>query len=382
MLKYAVVAVLAAGLLAGTVTTAFAEGGSHSSAEKAALCAALKAKGKECPEKSGATTETKSKSEVDAAKYHDKTRDGQQISSDSKSEHKDKDQASASADKIKICHATGSVSNPYEKIKISASALNGHGDHACDLIPAPDAGCPEGVAAAAVKKDTTQHQIVEHRVVITHHIFVNGRELSLTNESAQPGTLAVKVFLNGKEIFANTVDKNQVINFDGDRKVDLKLSLDSLGIPAVAFTTGMLNAQLLVDGETAPVTALGGVVDNEGRLLVALNSESSVASAAPIAGPIEGAGAVFEVSATPTLVETISHDMDVPMERVLSATPPESAVAADAPVQQAVAPAPPATGGAGFLARAGRDGLTAALMVVALVGFTTWKLARQTQRSE
>jgi len=46
--------------------------------------------------------------------------------------------ASTNADKIKICHATQSVKNPYVLIEVSAKALNGH-DNEGDFIPSPTA---------------------------------------------------------------------------------------------------------------------------------------------------------------------------------------------------------------------------------------------------
>ena len=48
----------------------------------------------------------------------------------------------ASGDKITICHATGSKTNPYVEITVSVNGLNGHGDHEGDIIPAPAGGCP------------------------------------------------------------------------------------------------------------------------------------------------------------------------------------------------------------------------------------------------
>ncbi len=46
--------------------------------------------------------------------------------------------------KLTLCHATGSVTNPFVVITVSVNATtgNGHGDHARDVIPAPAAGCP------------------------------------------------------------------------------------------------------------------------------------------------------------------------------------------------------------------------------------------------
>lgn len=45
-------------------------------------------------------------------------------------------------DKITICHATSSATNPYNEITVSVNGLNGHGDHADDIIPMPEGGCP------------------------------------------------------------------------------------------------------------------------------------------------------------------------------------------------------------------------------------------------
>jgi hypothetical protein len=46
------------------------------------------------------------------------------------------------ADKVTICHATGSSKNPYVMITVSVNGLNGHDKHSGDIIPAPAGGCP------------------------------------------------------------------------------------------------------------------------------------------------------------------------------------------------------------------------------------------------
>jgi hypothetical protein len=60
---------------------------------------------------------------------------------------KDKEKDSAgNANKITICHGTGSAKNPYVEITISVNATSdGHGTHEGDLIPAPVGGCPDAV---------------------------------------------------------------------------------------------------------------------------------------------------------------------------------------------------------------------------------------------
>ncbi len=52
----------------------------------------------------------------------------------------------ANAGKVTLCHATGSATNPYVEITISANALAAHERHqdGRDLYPAPAGGCPGG----------------------------------------------------------------------------------------------------------------------------------------------------------------------------------------------------------------------------------------------
>lgn len=57
-----------------------------------------------------------------------------------------------STDKISLCHATGSESNPYVHITVSDNAVNGangHASHEGDIIPAPASGCPAAAHDAA-----------------------------------------------------------------------------------------------------------------------------------------------------------------------------------------------------------------------------------------
>src|SRR3972149_7310795 len=44
--------------------------------------------------------------------------------------------------KITICHATSSEENPYNEITVSINGLNGHDKHEGDIIPVPSGGCP------------------------------------------------------------------------------------------------------------------------------------------------------------------------------------------------------------------------------------------------
>ncbi|MGA1504860.1 MAG: hypothetical protein ACO35A_07560, partial [Ilumatobacteraceae bacterium] len=62
--------------------------------------------------------------------------------------------------RISICHATGSETNPYVEITVDVEGLNGHGDHAGDIIPAPLGGCsPEAVNSQRVTTTTAPRRI-------------------------------------------------------------------------------------------------------------------------------------------------------------------------------------------------------------------------------
>jgi predicted small lipoprotein YifL len=70
---------------------------------------------------------------------------------DKQDKNDDKGQAKekgGNADKITICHRTGSAKNPYVEIRIAdAATKDGHGGHPGDLIPAPEGGCPDTAIA-------------------------------------------------------------------------------------------------------------------------------------------------------------------------------------------------------------------------------------------
>ena len=55
------------------------------------------------------------------------------------------------ANKIMICHKTGSAKKPYVQISVSNDAIkDGHGSHEGDLIPAPEDGCPDAAIVTDV----------------------------------------------------------------------------------------------------------------------------------------------------------------------------------------------------------------------------------------
>ena len=60
--------------------------------------------------------------------------------------------------KITICHATGSKTNPFDEITVSVNGLNGHGKHEGDFIPVPVGGCPT----------TNSVEVNEGKITICH----------------------------------------------------------------------------------------------------------------------------------------------------------------------------------------------------------------------
>jgi hypothetical protein len=59
--------------------------------------------------------------------------------------------------KVTICHATGSMSNPYVVITVDVHALKAHASHqdGRDVIPVPSAGCPAAGTTGTTTTGTT-----------------------------------------------------------------------------------------------------------------------------------------------------------------------------------------------------------------------------------
>ena len=96
-------------------------------------------------------------------------------------------------DKISICHATGSDTNPYTEITISENGLNGHyaqGVHDGDIVPAPAGGCPRGDNGDHEGDDHGDNGSDSKKVTICH---ATGSE----KNPYEVITIAEKAWLNG-----------------------------------------------------------------------------------------------------------------------------------------------------------------------------------------
>ena len=97
-----------------------------------------------------------------------------------------------SNEKITICHATGSMTNPFVVITVSVNGLNGHGDHEGDVIPAPADGCtlpanvpaPGGTDAPEVDVDgaTPDDEVLGEVIVREDNATPGSPEVAAANE--------------------------------------------------------------------------------------------------------------------------------------------------------------------------------------------------------
>lgn len=60
-------------------------------------------------------------------------------------------------EKVEICHATGSASNPYVTNKVDLNGLEGHGGHGGDIIP------PNSYLTAGLNYDTVGEATLKNR---------------------------------------------------------------------------------------------------------------------------------------------------------------------------------------------------------------------------
>src|ERR1044071_7964507 len=98
------------------------------------------------------------------------------------------------ANKITICHKTGSAKHPYVEITISSNAAqNGHAKHQGDIIPAPKNGCLLTAKDKVKDNDNETEGETEgganqiticHKTGSANHPYV---EITVSNDAAQNG---------------------------------------------------------------------------------------------------------------------------------------------------------------------------------------------------
>lgn len=113
---------------------------------------------------------------------------------------------SAGQNKVTLCHATHSQTNPYVRITISENGLNGHDGHDADIMPATDITCPAGVAVN-VTGSTVQINDKLNVVIVGQKALTSSDEITIVLSSEGDtgssevvnvtGQVPVYVLLNG-----------------------------------------------------------------------------------------------------------------------------------------------------------------------------------------
>lgn len=102
---------------------------------------------------------------------------------------------------ITICHATSSETNPYEEITVSVNGLNGHGEHAGDVIPMPAEGCPAAPLATETDEIAVCHvtddeanpyeEVMVPSAELNEYLLSNPSDISPVPEDGCPAVLVV-----------------------------------------------------------------------------------------------------------------------------------------------------------------------------------------------
>lgn len=160
----------------------------------------------------------------------------------------DKDKAGATnggqgskGEKVTICHATSSISNPFVTITISKNGLNGHSDHARDITPVPAGGCPSGSGGISNTAPLTKEiHGIEFVVYIVN--IVNDKTFTILLLQALPQDMIV--WQTGNQLFTapagsvSTLDQNALVQELGPSSTVAQLTTNILGQQALPAATG------------------------------------------------------------------------------------------------------------------------------------------------
>lgn len=143
-------------------------------------------------------------------------------------------------EKVTICHATGSASNPFVTITISKNGLNGHGDHERDITPVPAGGCPSGsVGISNTAPLTKEIRGIEFVVYIVN---MNDKTFTILLLQALPQDMIV--WQTGNQLFTapagsvSTSDQNALAQELGPSSTVAQLTTNVLGQQALPAATG------------------------------------------------------------------------------------------------------------------------------------------------
>lgn len=181
------------------------------------------------------------------------------------------------ADKVTICHATGSESNPYVEITISQNGLNGHQHHAGDVIPAPAEGCAseeiQGQSEASIEAvEATRVDLEEGEMTIADYLREDGRFTIFVEALEREGLMLTLEEEGPYTVFAPTDEaiRARQAEFDAANADDAELT----DVLLYHVVRGEVTADQLEDGaevDTLVVEPIYVYVEEDGS--VVLNRE-------------------------------------------------------------------------------------------------------------
>ncbi|HEX8217615.1 MAG TPA: hypothetical protein VF914_00230 [Chloroflexia bacterium] len=144
-----------------------------------------------------------------------------------------------SENKVKICHATGSETNPYVEIEISESAIPAHEDHQWgeDIIPMPAGGCPvpptHTPGPSATSTNVTCKGCKEDVVVVSGlQVVGNTAYITLKNNST---SCEHEVGLASYERVDNNIDHQVIYDSDTTTLSPGETATLSVSVPECAY---------------------------------------------------------------------------------------------------------------------------------------------------
>jgi len=153
--------------------------------------------------------------------------------------------AECSANQIAICHATGDATAPYTLMTVyDVVGYDGHGDHAWDIIPAPDGGCPSGYLHDPLTKTASPvtykqvGEVINYTYVVTNSGTITMTGVAVTDDKAVVDCLGITTLIPGASM---TCHATYTIT------------------PADVNATFVSNVATSVSNETPPVTATATV---------------------------------------------------------------------------------------------------------------------------
>jgi hypothetical protein len=160
---------------------------------------------------------------------------------------------------ITICHATNSVTNPYEEITVNINGLDGHGEHDGDIIPMPVEGCtappilanPDEVAVCHVTGDSANPYdvVMVNSTELDAYVLQNPNDINPAPLTGCPAYLVEVIdgnvtFCHANDDTSKSFEEIEVnangLDGHGDHKEDVFQTSEGAGCPASVLNDGKI----------------------------------------------------------------------------------------------------------------------------------------------